>query len=231
MSQTCAPMYKCTSRSIFPTKALSFCFSSHQMPILCPQASCDGIIKVWDQSSMVLLSVIRAFPEQNAGVTCLDVSLDNRMLASGGQDSLKFWSLKDGALLFALRMLPAKVVNIAFSLITVSGPRWVLISCSDGSFWALPFRWDDMASPPAIFSDASRLAVGPSDEPSRNERPPIAQSQSETPVKCFYDQATARCQASSRFQMARSWRQVTATGPLSSWLSTLTKGALSELHK
>lgn len=151
-------------------KTFFFCFL---------QASSDGIIKVWDQSSMVLLHVIRAFPDQNAGVSCMDVSLDNRMLASGGQEALKFWSLKDGALLFALRTLPSKAVNVSFSLATAVTHRSLLVSCSDGSFWSLPFRWDEMASSPAIFSDLQRLAVGPGDEPSRNERPPIAQSPSE----------------------------------------------------
>ncbi len=127
----------------------------------------------------MLLHVIRAFPDQNGGVSCLDISLDNRILATGGQDALKFWSLKNGSHLYALRTLPAKVAHVAFAQVTTAEPRWVLISCTDGSFWACPYRWDDLATPPALFSDAVRLATGPSDEPGRNERPPIAQSSSE----------------------------------------------------
>ncbi|KJE94104.1 hypothetical protein CAOG_004794 [Capsaspora owczarzaki ATCC 30864] len=150
----------------------------------------DKLIKIWSTKACLLVNTLRG---HTGFVVDLNVSSDNKMLASAAQDrNVRVWCLETGALLLNLNVNGKAATSVAFSPACHLESRLLMASWSDGTvrFWALSVTERDntavsMVATSSAAASSAALASAPMPESPvtvrRRGRPPLSSRLSAAP--------------------------------------------------
>jgi WD40 repeat protein len=101
----------------------------------------DNCVRVWDIHNSACLLEIKCHAEDKGGIVCVDVSLDNKLVASAGQDkNVRLFNASTGQLIYFFEVLapPTQVrfsVNALYLIVSDESGTINVFSTKQGKFF------------------------------------------------------------------------------------------------